>query len=129
MAKVARREGLIEEIYSDDSRVTIVPSIYPPQPDWTPHTRRGDFAQPDRLPGPTAQTLLAYLFDRDGLDESNAEPLWQRLGDPVAWIDAHSEGVNWVHPRYRWVLDLEDEQSSWAYKRNIRTGQPAIPHK
>lgn len=61
---------------------------------------------------PAAHTLLSYPFDTSGLDESNVETLWRRLGDPATWIDSHSEGVDWVHPRYRWVRNFDDEQSN-----------------
>ena len=68
---------------------------------------------------PAAHTLLSYPFDTSGLDESNAETLWRRFGDTATWSDAHSEGVDWVHPRYQWVLDLDAEQSSWSYERVV----------
>lgn len=62
---------------------------------------------------PGGRVLVSYPFDAGGVDECNSETLWRRVGDPAAWVDAHCEAVDWVHPRYRWVLELGAEESSW----------------
>lgn len=71
---------------------------------------------------PREHKLVAYPFDAGGVDDSDGETLWGRLGDPTAWVDANVERVDWVHPRYRWILDLDGEQTTWAFVRVVDEG-------
>jgi hypothetical protein len=57
--------------------------------------------------GAHARTLAAVPLDEHGLDHADAERRWNRLGDPTAWVDARGGDLDWVHPRYRWVLDAD----------------------
>lgn len=54
-----------------------------------------------------AKTVVAMPLDEYGLDHAGAERLCDRLRDPTAWVDARGDGMAWVAPRYRWVLDGE----------------------
>jgi hypothetical protein len=56
---------------------------------------------------PLAQTLSAVPFDADGLDDDRARTEWDYVDDPTSWVDAYRDDLDWVHPRYRWVLDSE----------------------
>jgi hypothetical protein len=58
-----------------------------------------------------ARTLVAVPLDEHGLDHAGAERRWNRLGDPTAWVDARGDDLDWVHPRYRWVMDAD--ASAW----------------
>jgi hypothetical protein len=63
---------------------------------------------------PVGRTLVAYRFDRHGLCESDHDTLWRLLGDAASWVDAHRDDLDWVHPHFRWVLDVE-EDVAWGY--------------
>ena len=54
-----------------------------------------------------ARALTAVPLDEYGLHRADAERLWNRLSDPATWVDAHANDLEWVHPRYRWVLDAD----------------------
>jgi hypothetical protein len=71
---------------------------------------------------PRSYSLVAYPFDVGGVDESGGEVLWERVCDSTAWVDANVERVDWVHPRYRWILDLDKEQMTWAFVRTVESG-------
>lgn len=64
-------------------------------------------------------SLVDCPFDAGGVEGGDAETLWQRTCDPAAWVDANVDWVVWVHPRYRWILDLDDEQTTWAVSGTI----------
>lgn len=51
-----------------------------------------------------ARSLTAVPLDEHGLDHARAESLRNGLDDPTAWVDARGDELEWVHPRYRWVL-------------------------
>jgi hypothetical protein len=60
-----------------------------------------------------SKTLEAVPFDKHGTDENESEVLWRRLGDPRSWVDAYADGLEWVHPHYRWACELPDR--TWSY--------------
>lgn len=51
-----------------------------------------------------ARSLTAVPLDGQGLDRARAESLRTGLDDPTAWVAARRDALDWVHPRYRWVL-------------------------
>lgn len=59
-----------------------------------------------------AHTLTSVPLDAHGLDLPRAERLRDRSNDPTAWVVARGDGIDWVHPRYRWVLD--GEAGTWT---------------
>lgn len=61
---------------------------------------------------PESLSIVVCGFDVGGVEAG--ETLWRRAGDPAAWVDANRERVDWVHPRFRWVLELDGEQSAWV---------------
>jgi hypothetical protein len=64
---------------------------------------------------PRAHTLTRHELLRGGISDTPEETVWRRCSDPVAWVDADSDRVAWVHPRYRWVLDLPENHATWSY--------------
>jgi hypothetical protein len=56
---------------------------------------------------PLAQTLTAVPFHANGFDDDRARTEWDYVDDPAAWVDAYRDDLDWVHPRYRWVLDAD----------------------
>lgn len=62
-----------------------------------------------------AHTLTAVPLDEHGLDHGGAEQLWNRLSDPTTWVDAREDDLDWVHPRYRRVLD--GDPTAWRSPR------------
>lgn len=62
-----------------------------------------------------ARVLRAVPVDKHGTRDDEAERVWRRLGDPGSWVDAAGPGLDWVHPRFRWVLTLEDA-TVWTYR-------------
>jgi|GEM_PF-6718197 len=63
---------------------------------------------------PLARTVRAFEFDEYGIEETDVARQWRRCGDPAAWIDANRERLDWVHPRYEWVLELVADESVWT---------------
>lgn len=72
---------------------------------------------------PRSNSLVACPFDVSGVEEGGNDVLWGQLGDPTAWVDANVERVDWVHPRYPWILDLDGEQTTWAFVRTVGSWQ------
>ena len=68
---------------------------------------------------PGSYSLVSYRFGVSGILESEGETLWRRVCDPAAWVDANVKRVDWVHPRYRWIQDLDGEQSTWTFVRAV----------
>lgn len=58
---------------------------------------------------PDERTLRGYTFDKHGVSESDVDMLWRPISDVVSWVDAHREELDWIHPRFRRVLDLPEE--------------------
>lgn len=61
----------------------------------------------------SARRMVATPFDEHGVRADGDELLWDRVGDPAAWVDARAGDLDWVHPDYRWVLDLDDDCAAW----------------
>lgn len=55
---------------------------------------------------PLARRIDVLPFDETGLDDDAAEVPWRSVEDPASWVDARRGDLDWVHARYRWVLDL-----------------------
>ncbi len=64
----------------------------------------------------TGRSLKGYAFDKHGVREADMDSVWRLLGDAASWVDAHQEELDWIHPHYRWVLDLEDDRDEWVYR-------------
>jgi len=64
----------------------------------------------------TGRTLQAYAFDKHGVDDADTETLWRLLSDAASWVDANQNELDWIHPHYRWVLDLEDDRDEWGFR-------------
>lgn len=62
-----------------------------------------------------AHALTAVPLDEHGLDHGAGERLWNRLSDPTTWVDARGDDLDWIHPRYRWVL--AGDASVWRSPR------------
>ena len=63
-----------------------------------------------------SHTLEAVAFDEHGL-RGDRETVWRSIGDAASWVDFRSDDFDWIHPRYRWVLGLDEEQTSWQYRQ------------
>jgi len=59
----------------------------------------------------TGRTLRAYAFDKHGVRETDTDTVWRLLSDAASWVDAHQDRLDWIHPHYRWVLDLKDSRN------------------
>lgn len=70
---------------------------------------------------PAGRTLVAYRFDKHGLHEAALDTLCRLLGDAASWVDAHRDDLDWIHPHFRWVLDLEDD-GAWSNARQRSPG-------
>lgn len=55
---------------------------------------------------PLARRIRVLPFDETGLDDRAGEASWRSVEDPASWVDARRDDLDWVHGRYRWVLDL-----------------------
>ena len=64
---------------------------------------------------PNSFAVVACSFGAGEVEMGDGKVLWRRVCDPAAWVDANAESVDWVHPRYRWILDLDGEQTTWAF--------------
>lgn len=62
------------------------------------------------------RTLRAYAFDKHGVREADVDTLWRVLSDAASWVDAHRDELDWIHPHYRWVLELEDDRGVWTFR-------------
>lgn len=62
------------------------------------------------------RSLRRVSLDTLGLPDESPETLWAEVGDAACWVDANETDLIWVHPRYRWVLELDDQQSAWSYR-------------
>lgn len=50
--------------------------------------------------------------------------LWHRCSDPAAWLDVHGQDTDWIHPRYREVVDGEDPGLQTGSRQHEPRGQP-----
>lgn len=50
---------------------------------------------------PTGRTLVAYRYDRHGIDDRDTETLSRSLGDAESWVAVHGDRFEWVHPELR----------------------------
>lgn len=64
---------------------------------------------------PNGRTLTGYAFDKHGIRETDVDTLWRLLSDAASWVDARQADLDWVHPHFRWVLDV-DEVDGWGYR-------------
>lgn len=55
---------------------------------------------------PLARRIHVLPFDESGIDDGAGEVPWRSVEDPASWVDARRDDLDWVHGRYRWVLDL-----------------------
>ena len=62
----------------------------------------------------TGHSLKGYAFDEHGVREADVDSVWRLLSDAASWVDAHQEELDWIHPHYRWVLDLETGADEWG---------------
>lgn len=62
-----------------------------------------------------SRRLVSIQFGAHGLDDDQRDTIWGNLGDPAAWIDHNQQKIDWLHPRYRWALTLDEEQTTWGY--------------
>ncbi|MEF8800163.1 MAG: hypothetical protein V5A38_01930 [Halolamina sp.] len=62
------------------------------------------------------RTLRGYAFDKHGVREAEFDTVWRLLSDAASWVDAHQDQLDWIHPHYRWVLDLEDDRDVWGFQ-------------
>ena len=60
-------------------------------------------------------SVVACSFGAGGAEVGDGKVLWRRVCDPAAWVDANVDRVDWVHPRYRWILDLDGERTTWTF--------------
>lgn len=63
----------------------------------------------------TGRSLTGYAFDEHGVREADIDSVWRLLSDAASWVDAHQDELDWIHPHYRWVLNLEEDCNGWAY--------------
>jgi hypothetical protein len=61
------------------------------------------------------RSLKGYAFDKHGVHEGDVDVIWRLLSDAASWVDANQDELDWIHPHYRWVLNLEEDCSGWAY--------------
>ena len=64
---------------------------------------------------PDSFSVVAWSFGAGGVEVDDTKTLWRRVCDPGAWVDANVDRVDWVHPHYRWILDLDGERTTWAF--------------
>ena len=63
---------------------------------------------------PHGRMIKGYTFDENGVHEADVDTLWRLLSDAASWVDAHQDECDWVHPHFRWVLGLDEDE--WAYR-------------
>ena len=63
---------------------------------------------------PHSRTMKGYTFDEHGVREADVDTLWRLISDAASWVDAHQDECDWVHPHFRWVLGLDEDE--WAYR-------------
>lgn len=63
---------------------------------------------------PSGRTLKGYAFGKHGIQETDVDTLWRLLSDAASWVDAHQDDLDWTHPHFCWVLDV-DENDEWWY--------------
>lgn len=64
----------------------------------------------------TGRSLKGYEFDRHGVQEADIDSVWRLLSDAASWVDAHQDELDWIHPHYRWVLDIDDDRDEWSFQ-------------
>lgn len=65
---------------------------------------------------PDGRTLKGYDFGKHGIVESDFDTLWWLVSDTDSWIDRHQDELDWIHPHFRWVLDVPDNEDEWIYR-------------
>lgn len=65
---------------------------------------------------PDERTLKGYQFDKHGVSGTEFVTRWRLLSDAASWVDAHQDDLDWIHPQFRWVLDLPSETTDWGYQ-------------
>lgn len=64
----------------------------------------------------TGRTLQGYAFDKHGVREAEFDTVWRLLSDAASWVDAHQDQLDWIHPHYRWVLDIDGDRDEWTFR-------------
>ena len=66
-----------------------------------------------------SKCLKGYQFDKHGVRAAHFDTLWRLVDDVASWVDAHQDDCQWVHPRFRWVLDVPEDETEWGYRIGV----------